>query len=122
MLSGSAYAGLWRLGLALWTRQVEVPFLFPALRRLSGTDGPWLALVGDVLYATVTATVAVLLVAGLFKPWARTRAALFLIGFCLVQAAFAGYAGTLLPELLSARNLWLFVAWFALFAALRTRP
>lgn len=122
VLSGAVSACLWLSGLAQWAMHVETPFLFPALRRVSGSSGPWMAAIGDVLYATLSATVAVLLVASFFKPWARSKAALFLIGFCLVHAAIAVQAGTAATAALTAGALWLFVAWFAVFAALRPRP
>ena len=120
-LCGSLFAWLWLLASVQWAVHIEMPLLFPALHRATGHNGPWMASVGSILFAIISATVVALLVALPLKPlwWGATVA--FLIGFCAAQIVIGTYVGTSVAYLATYSPLWLFMGWFALCSSVISR-
>lgn len=117
-LTGTVIAVLWPFLSSLWALHVELGFIFPALYRFTGVNGPWMVSVGNILFALATAFVFAACVVILFGNIRGSILGVVLAGFLTGQLLIGWWAETSIPYLATYLPLWLFVLLFALAALL----
>ncbi len=111
-LSGVGTAALWLFLSIPWSTHIEFGFIYPALYRIAGVNGPWMASVGSVLFALITALAASLCVVFVFGNVRWLMLGIFVLGYLAGQLLNSWWSATSLPYLFAYSPLWLFVMFF----------